>query len=184
MNPCRELKDKIIDLFENNLSDHERKQLFEHVKHCSACQKEFKKMQALYGVLDEDTVPMPDQAVFERIKDNIRQREIGLSIIHKIPKLIKVLVPALAIALFLIHVLRPEKTVEISIPTSVLLQDETIARISLGGIVNDRLIEDLIIIEEDLPIEIDEILAELSDDERFEFIEILYEELNRLQEDV
>ena len=83
-----------------------------------------------------------------------------------------------------LYVLRPEKTVRISVPTSVLLEDETIAEISLGGIIDDKLVNDLIVVEDYLPIDIDVTIPGLSDVEKAEFIEMLDKELSKLQEDV
>ena len=184
MKICDEFSSKIIDLLEDNLSRYDRERLSGHMKNCAICQKEYEKMKVLYGILNEDNVPVPGQKKFDLIKDNIRKQEIRLKR-HKVPGLIKVLVPVFAVALLVVlYVFRPERTVEISVPTSVLLEDETIAMISLGGILNDQLIEDLSVIEEDLPFEIDEMLAEFSDEERLDFIEILHDELNKLQEDV
>ncbi|MGB3341984.1 MAG: zf-HC2 domain-containing protein [bacterium] len=182
MKLCKEFADRIIDLLENTMPGQEHQRLSEHLKDCPSCQKKYDKVKALYGILDGDIVPVPEQEFFDRIKNNIRQREIRLDR-FKVPIFIKIIVPAFAFTLLLLFMFRPEKTVDIFVPASVLLEDETIAKISLGGILNDQLIEDLIVIEEDLPIDIDENIAEFSDEERSDFIDILYEELSRLQED-
>jgi predicted anti-sigma-YlaC factor YlaD len=182
MKLCKEFADRIIDLLENTLSGEEHERVSEHLKNCPSCQKEYDRVKALYGILDGDIVPIPEQELFDRIKNNIRQREIRLRR-FKVPIFIKVIVPAFAFTLLVLFMFRSEKTVDIYVPASVLLEDETIAKISLGGILNDQLIDDFTVIEEDLPINIDETIAEFSDEERLYFIDILYEELSRLQED-
>jgi len=179
---CKEFACRIIDLLETTLSDQEHERLSEHLKDCPSCQKEYDRVKALYGILDGDIIPVPEQELFDLIKNKIRQREIRLRR-FKVPIFIKILVPAFAFTLLILFMFRPEKTVDISVPASVLLEDETIAKISLGGILDDQLIEDLTVIEEDLPIDIDETIAEFSYEERSYFIDILYKELSRLQED-
>jgi len=183
MSLCNEFKNKIIDFFENNVSKQEYRRLSNHLEKCRSCQTEYDRIKAFYGILDQDIVPVPEQTLFDRIKPAVKQQEIRFRS-YKVPRFLKILIPSCAIALLMIFIFRPEKTVDISIPTSVLLEDETIAGMSLGGVLNDQLIEDLLLIEEDLPIDVDESITEFSDEERLQFIDILYKELNGLQEEV
>ena len=183
MRICQDFKDKIIDYIEHAMPQEERNRFEQHLNSCEHCQKEYTRVKKLYELLDKDVVSVPEQAFFDKLKISVRQREIRLRK-FRVSKWVKVLIPAFAVVMLALYVLRPEKTVEISVPTSVLLEDETIAEISLGGIIDDKLVNDLIVVEDNLPIDIDETIPELSDEEKAEFIEILDKELSKLQEDV
>ncbi|MCK4830136.1 zf-HC2 domain-containing protein [bacterium] len=183
MRICQEFKHEVIDYLEHTMSQEEHRKFEEHLNRCKHCQEEYIRVKKFYKLLDKDMIPMPEQAFFDRLKTSIRQREIRLRK-FSVPRLIKVLVPAFAVTMLALYILRPEKTVEISIPTAVLLEDETIAEISIGGIVDNKLLNDLKIVEDYLPGDIDETIAELSDEEKSEFMRILDEELSKLQEDV
>lgn len=183
MRICQEFKDKVIDYIEHAMPEQERNRFEQHLNSCKHCQQEYTRVKELYELLDKDVVPVPKQAFFDELKISVRQREIRLRK-FRVSRLVKVLIPAFAVVMLALYVLRPEKTVRISVPTSVLLQDETIAKISLGGIIDDKLVNDLIVVEDDLPIDIDETIHGLSDVEKAEFIEILDKELSKLQEDV
>lgn len=183
MRICQEFKDKVIDYIEHAMPEQERNRFEQHLNSCKHCQQEYTRVKELYELLDKDVVPVPEQAFFDELKISVRQREIRLRK-FRVSRLVKVLIPAFAVVMLALYVLRPENTVRISVPTSVLLEDETIAEISLGGIIDDKLVNDLIVVEDDLPIDIDETIHGLSDVEKAEFIEILDKELSKLQEDV
>lgn len=183
MKLCEEFKDRVIDYFEQAMSQKEKQIFSGHLKDCSSCQREYNKIKKLYDLLDDDKVSVPEHISFDQIKSNIRQQEIRLRR-FKVPRFLKILVPVCALAIFVFYILRPEKTVDISIPASVLLEDEMIANLSLAGILNDDLIDDLILIEDNLPIDIDETIVELSDEEKSKFVDILNKELRKIQEDV
>jgi predicted anti-sigma-YlaC factor YlaD len=183
MRICQEFKDKVIDYIEHAMPEQERNRFEQHLNSCKHCQQEYTRVKELYELLDKDVVPVPEQAFFDELKISVRQREIRLRK-FRVSRLVKVLIPAFAVVMLALYVLRPENTVRISVPTSVLLEDETIAKISLGGIIDDKLVNDLIVVEDDLPIDIDETIHGLSDVEKAEFIEILDKELSKLQEDV
>ena len=183
MRVCQKFKHKVIDYLEHAMSQEEHRRFSEHLNSCKHCQEEYIRVKKLYELLDTDMIPMPEQAFFDRLKTSIRQREIRLRK-FSVPKLVKVLIPAFAVTILALYILRPEKTVEISIPTAFLLEDETIAEISIGGIVDNKLLNDLKIVEDYLPRDIDGMIAEFSDKEKSEFIRILDEELSKLQEDV
>ncbi len=183
MRVCQEFKREVIDYLEHAMSQEEHRRFEEHLNKCKHCQEEYIKVKKLYELLDKDMIPMPEQAFFDRLKTSIRQREIRLRKFN-LPRLVKVLIPAFAVTMIALYILRPEKTVELSVPTAVLLEDETIAEISIGGIVDNKLLNDLKIVEDYLPGDIDESIAELGDKEKSEFMRILDEELSKLQEDV
>ncbi|MGB3478899.1 MAG: zf-HC2 domain-containing protein [bacterium] len=183
MRICQEFKDKVIDYIEHAMPEQERNRFEQHLNCCEYCQKEYTRVSKLYELFDKDVVPVPEQAFFDKLKTSVRQREIRLRK-FRVSRLVKVLIPAFAVVMLTLYVLRPGKTVRISVPTSVLLEDETIAEITLGGIIDDKLINELIVVEDNLPIDINEMIPGLNDVEKAEFIEILDKELSKLQEDV
>jgi len=105
----------------------------------------------------------------------VRQRELVLPR-YPFKKIAKIFVPICVAAVILLVLLsRPHETIEMTIPTETLLEDKEIARLSLSGVVNDELIDELSTAEEYLSFELDETIDGLSDEERNELIENLYE---------
>jgi hypothetical protein len=183
MNICKRFKRYVCEYIEKTLSQEDLASFKSHIEHCDDCQAELSRALKFYETLDKDIVPEPEPAYFDNLKIKIREG-IRLKNPFRIPSLVRVFVPVMAGALLLFFILRPEKTVEISVPTSVLLEDETIARLSLSGIVNDKLITELIFVEDSLPFDIEEALSELTVQETQEFIKLLKEQLGSSQEEV
>jgi hypothetical protein len=174
MNICSEFNKKIIDYLEHQLSDEDEKVFSEHLKHCEQCQKDYAKLKNLYALLDKDEVILPEQEFFENLKIKIRQKTL---IIKKssIWKIAKILVPVAVAAVLLLILYRPNGTVEIAVPTSILLEDKEIASLGLEGVVDDQLIQDLEIVEEYLlSYDVDKLIEELSEAERSQLIGALY----------
>jgi predicted anti-sigma-YlaC factor YlaD len=175
MKECDEFKKKILDFKGNQLHHNEQKRFSEHLKHCKQCQAEYKRLEKLYDILDKDEVIYPNEEFFEALKTKIRQRRIEFKRAN-IWRIARVLVPTFAAAAIILFILnRPSETVEFTIPTSVLLEDREIARLSLGGVINDTLISELSAVEEGFSVELDESIDELTKEEQTEFIQNLYE---------
>ncbi len=170
MSTCKEFKSRLIDLIEENLSREECEKLEKHRAQCTSCQREYLGLRRLYDVLDQDEVPLPTDEHFERMRTTARQRTIPFrsSIIRKIAQ---VLVPAAMVAALFVLLYRPEKTVEMWVPTTTLLQDRDVAGLSLQGVVTEELVNDLLVIEDDVSPNIDEMLNELSAQEQKDFVD-------------
>lgn len=172
MNICDEFKRKLIDYLEDELINKERKQFDDHLQHCERCQTEYTRVKRLYAILDKDEVILPEQEFFDNLRIKVRQSKVALRRFH-IGKIIRILIPAFAAAMIILLLNRPQKTVEFSVPTAALLEDKEIASLSLDGIISDELINELSVIEDDLPLHMDEFIKELSDEEVDEFIKSL-----------
>lgn len=172
MSTCKEFKGRLIDLIEQNLSPEECEKLEKHRAHCTSCQREYLELRRLYDVLDQDDVPLPTDEYFESIRTAARQRAIPFrsSIIRKIAQ---VLVPAAVVGVLFVLMYRPEKTVEMRVPTTTLLQDRDVASLSLQGVVTEELVNDLLVVEEDVSPDIEELIDELSDQEEEKFVEYM-----------
>jgi predicted anti-sigma-YlaC factor YlaD len=173
----------LIDYLDQNMKKQEYERLTRHLAECRSCRKEYDRIRSLYKILDQEDIPVPDQELFEQIKQQIRQQEVRPRG-SRFFRWIKILAPAIAVVLVIVlSLLRHEKTVELSVPTSVLLEDETIAEMSLNSILNRDLVDDFTTIEEYLLIDIETSIAEFTEEERIEFIDILYKKLTELQEE-
>jgi len=173
MNTCEEFKNKLIDYFENQLSEQEYKKYREHLRYCRQCQKEYGAVKKLYEILDTDEVVLPEETFFDDLRLRVRREKMRFrsSILQNI---IKIFVPIFAAAAILLILSRPETTVEIAVPTSALIEDEEIASLSLSGVIDEELIKEMSIIESYLPFEIDETIDGLTNEERAELIKQLY----------
>jgi anti-sigma factor RsiW len=173
MRDCGNRKKKLIDLLEDQLSGEDRTELLEHLKHCVHCAREYNKLQKLRRVMDSDRVKYPSEDTFERMKSLARQ-----SVLHPRPKLLgrlfKVSVPAFALAVLLLFVLRGRvETVDMSIPVAHLLEDEEIAEIAVAGVVSKDLVREIEVLEEQLTFDADEAIEELSIQQRNELVSSL-----------
>lgn len=174
MNICAEFKRKIIDYIENQLIEHEHKKFKEHLQYCEQCQSEYSRVKRLYEVLDKDEVILPENEFFENLRTKVRQKKIVLRRFNT-QKIMRIFVPVLAAAAAILLLLnRPSRTVEITVPMAALLDDKEIASLGLGGVINEELINDLLVVEEYISSETDETIDELTEEEQVEFIESLY----------
>ncbi|MGD8978774.1 MAG: zf-HC2 domain-containing protein [candidate division WOR-3 bacterium] len=173
MKDCRNRKEKLIDLLENQLSGEDRNELLEHLKHCPHCAREYSKLQKLRRVMDSDRVEYPPEDTFERMKSLARQRVLQPRR-RLLGRLFKALVPAFALAVLLLFILRSRaETVNISIPVAHLLEDEEIAEIAIAGIVSNDLVTEIEVLEEQLSFDADEAIEELSMQQRSELVNSL-----------
>lgn len=172
MNTCKEFKQHLIDLVEQKLSARDRERLEEHRAHCASCQEEYHKLKRLYELLDTDEVILPENEFFDRVRRQVHVRELPLRG-HIVRKIAQVLVPAALVVAIVLLVSRPEKTVEISVPTAALLEDRDVAQLSLEGVVTEQLLNELSIVEEDLSPGLDEMLDELTEQEKDQFVDEL-----------
>lgn len=172
MSTCKEFKSRSIDLIEQNVTPQERDRLEKHRTQCASCQREFLELRRLYDVFNKDEVVLPENEYFEHVRTKVRQKTIPLrgSFIRKIAQ---VLVPAAMVAALILLVYRPEKTVEMRVPTTTLLQDRDVAGLSLQGVVTEELVNELSGVEEDVSPNIDELIDELSEQEQEDFVEYM-----------
>jgi len=172
MNTCLKFEKKILDFIENQLTEQEFLKFNEHLRHCPHCQREYASVKRLYKIFAKDEVILPEPDFFDNLKIKIRQKILlprGLPIW----RIIKVFLPIFATAAILLILLRPTNNVEITVSVSNLLEDSEFANIVLGGVIDDRLIDDLLIIEDYFSQNLNEIVSELSDNQQDKFIEKL-----------
>jgi hypothetical protein len=162
-------------LMESDMSDHDRIEFDRHLKDCERCRQEFNELKLLYSRLHDDEVPLPDDRYWETVRQRVRQREVCIG---KKPSWVKRLVPiavpviALCIALF-VFVIRPSQTVEMIIPVAEILEDEDIAALALERMSHEEIVDDFEVIEESLPLDIEEAFSEMTSEEKELFIEFL-----------
>jgi hypothetical protein len=174
MNICEDFRLKIIEYVEETLDPVEEKRLSEHVRTCPACQAELNRYVHLFELLDKDEVEMPDYTFFDAVKQ--RARQIELMPARRFTRWLKVLVPICAAVVIIVILLgRGEKSIEMSVPISTLLEDEEIAHIGLTSIINDKLVDELVAIEDYLLSEADLALEELTDEEEEYLLQILHD---------
>ncbi len=173
MRICVEFKRRIVDFVENQLTEQESTRFNEHLLSCKQCQAEYSKVKKLYEILKKDEVVLPEKEFFDNLRLAVRQKWLSRRR-FAMRSFLRIFVPACAAAAVLLLLYRPNRTVEVAIPTSSLLDDEEIARLSLDSVIDEKLIQELSMVEEYLSFEIDEAIGELSADERTEFIENLY----------
>lgn len=174
MNVCEEFKDKVIDLVENQLSGQECKKYYEHMQHCSQCQREYTAVKNLFEMLDKEKIILPEEIFFDELRLKVRKEKLHF---HPfvLKNIIKVLIPICAAAAILLIFSRPSKTVEITVPTSALLEDEDVASLSLARVIDEELINEMSAVENDWSFDIDETIEGMTEEERTELIENLYE---------
>lgn len=172
MSTCNDFKKHLIDLVEQKLSARDRKRFEEHRAHCASCQKEYHEVKRLYELLDADEVVLPESEFFDRVRRQVREAELPLRgrIVRKIAQ---VLVPVALVVAIILLVSRPEQTVEISVPTAALLEDREIAQLSLDGVVTEQLLNELSNVEEKLSPGLDEMLDDLTEQEKNQFVDEL-----------
>lgn len=177
MKMCRYVRKMIIDYYEGSLPDNEMERIQKHLAECESCQAGYSAHKKLCSLLDSDEIPLPAPGVFDGIRRRSRQhawspsrsRRLGIS------RIIRILLPAGITVLLAIMIFWPRNgTVELSVSSSDLLQDEDIADMTLPGVVNEELISDFVVVERYLPSTIDDMLSEFTDSERDEFIRRLY----------
>lgn len=174
MSICKDFKSKVLDYMENQMNEAEHMKFDEHLKQCSSCQKEYASLKILYEVLDRDEVVLPENEFFDNLKIRVRQKDITprRSYVWKISR---VLVPIAVAAAIVLLFYQPDKTTEIAVPVAELLKDREIASYALTRIVDDVIISELTEIEDYFLLDVDEVIDELTDEEKEEFIKDLYE---------
>jgi len=174
MNICEEFKNRLIDYVENHLSEQEYKRYYEHLRCCRQCQKEYGEVKKLYKILDTDEVVLPEEAFFDDLRSRVRREKMRFRSSF-LQKLMRIFVPIFAAAIILLILSRPETTVEIAVPTSALIADREIASLSLSGVIDEELIEQMSIVDNYLSFEMDETIDELTSEEQAVLVEQLYE---------
>lgn len=174
MNVCEEFKDKVIDLVENQLSGQKCKKYYEHMQHCSQCQREYTAVKNLFEMLDKEKIILPEESFFDELRLKVRKEKLHFHP-FALKNIIKVLIPICAAAAILLIFSRPSTTVEITVPTSALLEDEDVASLSLARVIDEELINEMSAVENDWSFDIDETIEGMTEEERTELIENLYE---------
>ena len=172
MNICTEFESKLVAFVENQLTPGEHRKFEDHLKLCSICQKEYASIEKLYEILNKDEVKLPAPEFFESLKMKVR-RKIIIPRRSYVPRIIKIMVPAFAAAVLLLILYRPNQYMEITVPVSNLLEDREVAVYALNKLVNEDLVNELTVIEEHLPSELDESLDELTAKEKIQLIKDL-----------
>ncbi|MEO0189508.1 MAG: zf-HC2 domain-containing protein [candidate division WOR-3 bacterium] len=171
----KECKNKILILeYIEGLMTPEQRLLFErHLSGCEECRRELSEYKKLYELIDKDEIPLPEKEFFERIKENIRKEKIHLK--RSTWKFFGILTPVFGLVIFLILFnLKKEQSIEIPVSVTNLFQDENLNSLLLERVVDDELINQFNVIEEYLGIEPMQALMEMDQNEKEEFIKILY----------
>jgi anti-sigma factor RsiW len=177
MKECSWVQSRLIDRIEGELHDAETCVFDAHIKECPACRREYEITRRLYSSL-KDEVQVPDDAYWDSLRHRIRQHPVPLRVRHSwFRKLVPIAIPVLvAFVVIVLLSRRPSPTIEMTVPVSELLEDEDIATLALQTIVHDDMLQDLIIIEEFLPFDIDEMIGEMTLQEQQLFIELMMKE--------
>ncbi|MEO0122579.1 MAG: zf-HC2 domain-containing protein [candidate division WOR-3 bacterium] len=171
----KECKNKILILeYIEGLMTPEQRLLFEeHLGGCEECRRELSEYRKLYELIDKDEIPLPENEFFKRIKENIRREKITLK--RSAWKFLGILAPVFGLVIFLILFnLKKEQSIEIPVSVTNLFQDENLNSLLLERVVDDDLINQFNVIEEYLGIEPTQALMEMDQNEKEEFIKILY----------
>uniref|UniRef100_A0A7C6AGE5 Zinc-finger domain-containing protein n=1 Tax=candidate division WOR-3 bacterium TaxID=2052148 RepID=A0A7C6AGE5_UNCW3 len=172
MKNCKNKK-RILDYIENLMLQEEKVSFEKHLNECEECRQELSGYRKLYELIDKDEISLPEKEFFERIKKNIRKEEIPLK--KPLWKFLGVLAPVFGLVIFLIlFKFKKEQSIEIPVSVTNLIQDENLNSLLLEKIVDDELIKQFNVIEENLGIESEQTLSEMNQDEKEEFIKILY----------
>ena len=166
MKECRNRRKHLIDLLEDQLSDEDRADLLEHIKHCAECAQEYSKLMNLSKIMESDRVEYPSADAFERMKSVARRK-----VLHPkrrfLWRLFRVSAPAFALALILFFLLHDRgETVDMSIPVAHLLEDSEIAEIAVTGIVSADLARAIESLEEELTFNADDAIDEMSHEQK------------------
>ncbi len=172
MKNCKNKK-RILDYIENLMPQDERVLFEKHLNECEECRQELSGYKKLYELIDKDEISLPEKEFFERMKENIRREEIPLK--KQLWKFPGVLAPVFGVIIFLILFnFKKEQSIEIPVSVTNLIQDENLNSLLLEKVVDDELMRQFNIIEEYLGIESEQTLIEMTQDEKKEFIKILY----------
>ena len=175
MNKCSRYRTLLVSLLEDELSPAMREELLQHIAECTQCALEYSRLQKLGEVMTEDEVVLPREGRFEMMKQRVRQQAIRPRR-RLFGRLAKVFVPACALAAALSMIFRGRgETVEMSIPVAHLLEDRDIAEIAMSGIVSRDVLEEIGELEGDMVTDTDEMIDEMSDFEKKELVNSLYE---------
>jgi predicted anti-sigma-YlaC factor YlaD len=174
MNTCKKFKGKLLDYLEHQLSDAEHREFDEHLQQCSLCQKEYRALTKLYNILDKDKVILPEAQFFDDLKIKVRQKDITPRRLS-VWKITRVLVPVAVTAAIVLFFYKPSKTTEIAVPVADLLEDRNIASLALSRLVDDALVDEFSEIEDQFLFDIDDALNEFTDEQKEQFIKVLYE---------
>lgn len=172
MKTCEEFKKRLIDYIEQQLTEHDYKRYYEHLRDCRRCQKEYGAVRQLYKILVADEIVLPEKAFFDDLRFHVQGEKMGFrpSILRNI---VRIVVPLLAAVTILLILNRPEKTVEIVVPTSALIADEDVASLSLSGVIDEELIQEMAVVESYLPFDINETIDGLTSEEHAALLEQL-----------
>ncbi|OPX18266.1 hypothetical protein BXT86_02095 [candidate division WOR-3 bacterium 4484_100] len=174
MRQCRKYRDKLLDYIEQELSQKEQAELMEHLKHCPECKREYEALSNLYQMLENDEVELPAPQFFERLKERVRQQEFRPRS-RPLWNYLKIFLPVAATAVLLFILLAPKpQSVEISVFVSDLLDDNEIACLAIDGVVDEDLIDELVSIEEHLTDNLDDMLNDLTLQQKTQLLKELY----------
>ncbi len=173
MKVCDDFQELMVDSIEDGLTPAEQEKLFRHLKDCVDCGKEYERLKRLHGVMDSDEIELPSKDFFEGVKVRARQRMIYPKR-FPLKKIAKILIPAFAVAAVFVVIIRPTNNdVELSIPVSILIEDEDVAYVAMQGIVTKDVAKELISIEDHLSFDAEEAIEQLTVDEKRELIDVL-----------
>ena len=144
MKKCEEFVKHMVDCLEKQISPEDRTRLLAHVEECAGCKEEYRRLEKLYGIMEEDDVPLPPRECFETIKVALRKQRLHPK--HfSLKGVWKVLIPTFAAAAILVVVLRPpSKTIDYSITVDKLIEDEEIAEVAIDGIIDKDIAREII----------------------------------------
>jgi predicted anti-sigma-YlaC factor YlaD len=173
MKDCILYQEEMIDHLDGRLRAEASKKLLAHLAICSECREEYRLLERLYGILDEDRISLPPRSVLENVKVRAREKA-SRSKRASLRQLTRILIPTFAVATLIILMLRgKEDTVEISVPVANLIEDEEIADIAISGIVDRALLEEISDVEEYLSFDNDEAIQEMTHSQKQELINVL-----------
>ncbi|MGB9719984.1 MAG: hypothetical protein ACPL28_00685 [bacterium] len=173
MKNCR-FKDKVIDYFEGLMDNQGRTIFGNHLRDCVTCQEELSAIQKIYKIIDKDEIPIPEKEFFERLKDDIRRKEISFR--RPLWKILGILAPVLGILVFILFInFRKEQSVEIAIPISYFSQDEYLNKLLLEKIVDSGIVNQFAVLDQYFVVDIDDGIRELTTDERQKLLKLIGE---------
>ncbi|MEO0184221.1 MAG: zf-HC2 domain-containing protein [candidate division WOR-3 bacterium] len=171
MKDCR-FKDKVIEYFEKLMDDKDKIVFENHLKDCSACQEQLSTMQKIYEIMDKDEISLPEKEFFERLKNDIRRKEVYVK--KPFWKIFGILAPVLGILIFIVLVnFRKEQSVEIAIPTSYFTQDAYLNTLFFERIVDNGIVNQFNLLDEYFVVDIDEGLQELTTEQKEKLLELM-----------
>lgn len=181
---CKRVREKLLDYLEGEVPSQKRKEIKAHLKECSRCNEEVKKLKRLFKLLDEETIFEPGEAFWRDFPKRVYGRAKRRRRVPYIPILaaasLLILISGLLLWRGYIH-REPQLISEPLFPADTLLELMIVAK-------NREEIEELILqemapktfnlLEEEIEeSDIEELINGLSDKEKL----LLCEELKKIK---